>query len=1309
MASIKTVIELSDRFSGPMMGIIQAANAGCSAMDSVQAAMSSNFDITPFDNIQAEIERTIEAADSLDAALRNIDSPSVSLSAVPGNTRHTAANVGSDETIRVHAIVSDVSVPENIRIPVEATVTRVNFPENQIISIPVSVQPPESADIPVQAEMPPIDTGGIQDYRNEIVQAEASLAQLRDMQSSIAERSRGISVMPESIRTQIDSVERSIENLGDSISALYQNPVDLGTDEIQQEIAKVNSSILEVTNSQSKLNSALQEMEKAEPPPGLDAGNVQRYQDEINKAAELLQQVSVIQDSINEQSQIFDVIPKDTKTQINTVNQSIEQMEQALNYIRENPFDLDSETARMQIIELNNSIKDTLNSQSQLKDAMQKLSIDSTSSVDIPVNPVAPDPLINATEPVQIPVQWQSDTLDVFTNTGIERFQQEVQSTNSMLNQLTAAQSKITQQAESLNILPPEAVSDIQGMQSRIQELQSSIEQIEQKSLDIGSDKANAQLERLRTQLSQTLNCQENLNLAMQGMDIGDINSAYLQLSHNVNNLERSVRDSFSKPVEIPITWESETLDVFTGTGIERFQQEIQSTNNMLNTLNSTQQKITAAAAQTDLFPAGSIADMNNMQSRLQAIQQRIQSIENNPVNMDTDSANAELEQLRGQLDKAIQEQQQLNSAIEQMDVSGANEAYLRLSGTIGNTERYIRDNITEQGQFNQTIEQGTHEASQLMDTIKRAAAAYVSIQSIGKIIDLSDELTQTTARIDLMNDGLQTTDQLTDMVYLAAQNARGSFTDMASVVAKFGNNAGAAFGSSEEVVEFAELVQKQMTIAGASTTEASNATLQLSQALASGVLRGDELNSIFEQAPNLIQSIADYMGVGIGEIRDMASEGQITADIVKNAVFSASDDINAKFEEMPITFEQIWQSFKNTAIMAFQPVLEQLSEFANSEEFQIFVNSVINALAIVAGVVAKVFGVVVSVASFIAENWSLISPIIYGVAAALAVYYGWQLLCSIGSAIMSMPAVMGFIALIAIIFSVCSAIAKFTGVANSGFGVICGGVNIVIQFFKNLGLSVANIALGIGDAISALCSNMKTAFHNAICNVQSWFYDLLSTGLTVIEGICEALNKLPFVEFDYSGITNSADEYAAKAAEAAGNKEEYESIGDAFREGYNTFDTFQDGWVSDAFDSGAAWGDKISDKISGLLDGFGTDSIPNPDDYSNYGGYSGGGVSDGGFEDIGSGISDIGGGVDDIAGNTEDIADSIDITEEELKYLRDIAEQETVNRFTTAEIKIEQTNHNNISSEMDLDGIVAGLTDVVKEATSIMAEGVHT
>lgn len=750
--------------------------------------------------------------------------------------------------------------------------------------------------------------------------------------------------------------------------------------------------------------------------------------------------------------------------------------------------------------------------------------------------------------------------------------------------------------------------------------------------------------------------------------------------------------------------------------------QRIENIRNQLNDVLSMQQQIDQTAATVDVLPD----EVTNRMSRVNALIEQIQanlafSVEN-PFGLGGNEIEQQLSAIERSLNQAVTQQNMLNNAV-------------------GNTGDSINDNIHEQEQFNQEISAGTQQANELTNTIKRAVAAYVSIQSVGKALNISDELVQTTSRLNMMNDGVQTTAELVNMVYAAAQDARGSFSQMADVVARFGNNAKDAFSSSEEVVAFADLIQKQMTIAGASTQEAANAELQLSQALGSGVLRGDELNSIFEQAPNLIQNIADYLDVPIGKIREMAADGELSADVVKAAIFSASDDINSKFESMPMTWGQIWQSMQNTALIAFQPVLQRLNDLANSEAFQTFIQGAIEAMATLANIVLNIFELVGTVGGFIADNWSVISPIIYGVIGALAVYaayLGIVKAIEIASAAASMihslamsakiavmaaltgqtmaatAAQMGYngalyacpvvwiivliLALIAVIFAVCNAIAKMTGIANSGFGVITGGVNVVIQFFKNLGLTVANIALGIGNAIAALASNMMTAFHNAICSVQSWFYNLLSTALSVIEGICSALNKLPFVEFDYSGISSAADDYAAKASEAGGNKEDYQSISDAFNEGFTTFDAFQDGWTSNAFNAGAAWGDGIADKVSNfsLSDVFGQTDIPNVSDYTS------------GFNDAiaNSGVGDSVGSIDD---NTGKIKDSLEVSEDELKYLRDIAEQEAINRFTTAEINVDMSGmQNTVNSGDDIDGFMTKLTDSVNEAVDNMTEGVH-
>lgn len=635
-----------------------------------------------------------------------------------------------------------------------------------------------------------------------------------------------------------------------------------------------------------------------------------------------------------------------------------------------------------------------------------------------------------------------------------------------------------------------------------------------------------------------------------------------------------------------------------------------------------------------------------------------------------------------------------------------------------------IEQNQDHQENYNRSVRSGASAMDGLTRKVAGLVATYVSLQTVSKAMDLSDTMTQTTARLDMMNDGLQTTEQLQQMIYQSAQRSRGSYQESADAVAKMGIMAKDAFNSNAELVAFVEQLNKQFTIAGTSQEGVSAAMLQLTQAMSSGVLRGEELNSVFEQAPTIIQSIADYLDVPIGQIREMAAEGQISSEIVKNALLSAAEETDAKFAQMPMTWGQVFTSVKNQALMAFQPVLDKINEIANNPDFQVFASNAVGALSTIAMYLLQIMEFAGMVATFIGENWSIIAPIVMGIVTALGLYAGASMVINtingisammestkaaaqmmatgatlaetaaqhgLNAALMACPLtwiILLIIAIIAIIYAVCSAIAKLTGVANSGFGVITGGINVVIQFFKNLGLSVANIALGIGNAIAALGSNMMTAFNNAICSIQSWFWGLLSTAMSVVEGICVALNKLPFVEFDYSGISAKADEYAAKAAEAEGNKQDYKSIGDAFNEGMSTFDTFQDGWASDAFSAGAAWGDGVADSVSGA---FSMDSFEIPE-----------------YEATGYDASQIPANIADTAGNTGSMADSMDITSEDLKYLRDIAETEVVNRFTTAEIKVEMTNNNNVSSDMDLDGMVDYLATGVNEAMEKAAEGVH-
>lgn len=674
--------------------------------------------------------------------------------------------------------------------------------------------------------------------------------------------------------------------------------------------------------------------------------------------------------------------------------------------------------------------------------------------------------------------------------------------------------------------------------------------------------------------------------------------------------------------------------------------------------------------------------------------------------------------------------QQASGRAVDTAAIREAREEWAKAGTAFDAIEENIRNANNEQQKFNNSIREGNNSANGLLSTIKKIAVAAGGIVGINKVQNISDKLASTKARLNLLVDDGGSVDVLEQKIMASAQRSRSVYFDTASAVAKLGLNAGNAFnGDMNQVIAFMEQVNKQFVIGGATAQEQSNAMIQLTQAMAAGALRGEELNSILDGAPGIARAIEKYMGIAEGSIKTVAQEGKVTAEVVKNAMFAMADETNAKFDSMPKTWAQIWAGMKNKALSMFAPILTKINQIANSTKFQKVTTGLINGLAGVANIASSVLDILISIASVIVDNWSWIQPIIMGIVAAMLIYNGVALATNIimgiqatakavhaaatameagatftatvaqqglNAALLACPLtwiILLIIAVIAAIYAACAAVAKFTGIANSGFGVICGGIMVVIAFFKNLGLSVANIALGIWNALGACASNIGTAFHNVISNVQGWFYNLLSTALTVVAGICEALNKLPFVEFDYSGITSKASEYAAKSAEAYGNVEEYKSVADAFNEGMSTFDTFQDGWAADAFASGAAWGDGVADKVSGMfdfsaLDSMGADSL----DAFN----------------LGNDLDSIYGNTGDIANNTAATADALDIAEEDLAYLRDIAEREAINRFTTAEIKVEQHNENHISKDADLDGIMDAWANDFAEKLEVSEEGVH-
>lgn len=643
-----------------------------------------------------------------------------------------------------------------------------------------------------------------------------------------------------------------------------------------------------------------------------------------------------------------------------------------------------------------------------------------------------------------------------------------------------------------------------------------------------------------------------------------------------------------------------------------------------------------------------------------------------------------------------------------------------------------------KQEEYNQKIQAGSQHTDVLVNKVKSLVGAYVGISTVKNALDLSDELTQTTARLDMMvsqynalNGTMQTTDELSQMIFLSAQNSRASYMDTAASVAKLGNNARDAFASTGEIVQFAELVNKQFTIAGASATESSNAFLQLTQALGSGVLRGDELNSIFEQAPNLIQTVADYMDVPIGKIREMASDGQITADIVKNAMFAAADDIDAKFNSMPMTWGQLWTQYSNLALKTFQPVLQRLNEMANDQHMQTALSGIMNALSGAATIALNVIDVMVTGGAFIVDNWSMIAPVIGGVAAALAIYNGALLLhnayeaasngltmiaairsvahgtataaetaattgasaaqIAFNAALYACPLtwiVLAIIAVIAAIYLVVAAINKVQGTTYSATGVICGLVATAGAFIVNTGVGLLNGLiqliwsifvepfLGIVEWVLNVTNGGFDSFGGAVANlignIISWFLSLGEVVTKIIDAIFGT---------DWTAGLNALQNNVlawGKNENAITLDREAPTI--AYRASY-----------SDAYNKGYDFGQGVENKVSDFFGGI--KDLGNSGDTGALGSYGA--------------ASDMAANVANIAGDTSSISDSLDVSEEDLKYLRDIAEQEAINRFTTAEIKVDMSGMSNtVHNTNDLDGIVDGLTTRVLEAMEIVRDG---
>lgn len=543
-----------------------------------------------------------------------------------------------------------------------------------------------------------------------------------------------------------------------------------------------------------------------------------------------------------------------------------------------------------------------------------------------------------------------------------------------------------------------------------------------------------------------------------------------------------------------------------------------------------------------------------------------------------------------------------------------------------------------------------------LTSSVLRLAASYVSIQGLKKAVDLSDSLVSMRARLDRMNDGLQTTQELETMIYQSAQRSRGSFTDTMGLVSQLGTMAGDAFSSSKEIVQFAEQLNKQLALSGASGSSAQAAILQLEQGLASGVLRGDELNSVMEQAPALAKSIADYMQISVGALREMGSQGQITADIVKNALFAAAKDTNAEFEKTPMTWAQVWTVASNTAIRALDPLLTAINWVANNLDV---------AIPLVVSLGAA-FGVLL-----IAANWTNILATATKKAASMQAFY--NAVMAANPIALTAAAVL---VLAAALYGGVAAFNKLTGSSISATGIITGA-------FTTMGAFILNGTLvPLHNGFAAFVNFLGNAFNDPITAIDVLFYDMSITILKYVQNVAQGLegliNMIPGVEVN---MTSGIDKLIGKL--------EYGRNWTIKQNGYKEYiKPWENFDLGKSYKAGYNWGANLGG--SGLM-GTGTGELEIPQ-----AAYIKDLLTNGKLEIPQA--ADIKDPLTNIDKNTSKIARTVDLSDEQIKMLVDVAERKYVNNvnLTSQTPMITVQGQNTGNTEKDARNLADTLRDVL-------------
>ena len=542
-----------------------------------------------------------------------------------------------------------------------------------------------------------------------------------------------------------------------------------------------------------------------------------------------------------------------------------------------------------------------------------------------------------------------------------------------------------------------------------------------------------------------------------------------------------------------------------------------------------------------------------------------------------------------------------------------------------------------------ESTDEAKKSADQLTQSLKSLVASYVSIQGLKKAVDLSDSLVSMRARLDRMNDGLQTTQELETMIYQSAQRSSGSFTDTMGLVSQLGTMAGDAFSSSKEIVQFAEQLNKQLAMSGASGASAQAAILQLEQGLASGVLRGDELNSVMEQAPALAKSIADYMQVSVGELREMGSQGQITADIVKNALFAAAKDTNAEFEKTPMTWAQVWTVASNTAVRALDPLLTAINWVANN--LNVAIPLVVS--------LGSAFGVLL-----IAANWTNILATATKTAASMQAFY--NAVMAANPIALTAAAVL---VLVGALYGGVAAFNKLTGSSISATGIIAGT-------FTTMGAVALNtFVVPVWNAFAALINFFLNSTDNFGQSFTIMLNDLYISFLQWVQGIAQAFEKLvqkiPVIG-EHFGFTEGLGFNSYVEQKKNENQNRKNSMGwTDYMKPIENFD------LGKSYKAGYNWGANLGK--SGLM-GTGTGELEIPQ------------AAD---------VKDLLGNIDK---NTGKIAKTVDLSDEQIKMLVDVAERKYVNNvnLTSQTPMITVQGQNTGSTEKDARNLADTLRDVL-------------